>query len=328
MKEKLVSVIVPVYNVEKDLMCCVNSILNQTYPHLEILLIDDGSTDSSGEMIDQLTDTRVKKIHQLNSGQAGARNTGLNLATGDYIVMVDSDDWIQENLVEVCLKTAEESHADLVLFTSYNVNQEGKKQYVPRNSGYLLTDAGSVPWNKFYDAQLLRDIRFPLGTWYEDLGMIPAVVLRAKNPVKLDEALYFYQTDRMDSQSNLKQDLKFLEVIPMLQHVEAEMKRLKIYTGNEQELEWLYMEHLVYRTVLRKIIDLKSIKLRKEALREVKQVLEERFPRWRKNGYSSGHGLTAKLKKIAVRLYLAGFVRLGDWVWKVPFEKRRLKTGF
>ncbi|MHC5279932.1 glycosyltransferase family 2 protein [Listeria kieliensis] len=328
MKEKLVSVIVPIYNVEKDLMRCVDSILNQTYPHLEILLIDDGSTDSSGKLMDELTDTRVKKIHQRNSGQAGARNAGLDLAMGDYIIMVDSDDWIREDLVELCLTTAEEAQSDLILFTSYNVNQDGKKQYVPRKSGYLLTDAGSVPWNKFYAAKLLQDIRFPLGTWYEDLGMIPAVVLRAKNPVKLEEALYFYQTDRVDSQSNLKQDLKFLEVIPMLQHVEAEMKRLGVYTGNEQELEWLYMEHLVYRTVLRKIIDLESIKMRKEALVQVKQVLKQKFPRWKKNGYISGTGLTAKLKKMAVRLYLAGFVRLGDLIWKVPFEKRRQKTGF
>lgn len=312
--EKLVSIIVPLYNVEKDLMRCVDSILAQTYPHLEILLIDDGSTDSSGRLIDQLTDPRVRQVHQPNSGQAGARNKGLDLATGDYIIMVDSDDWIRADLVEMCLHTAEETGADLVLFTSYNVNQAGEKQYVNRNSGHLLTDAGSVPWNKFYAAKLLSDIRFPLGYWYEDLGMIPAVVLRAENPVKLNEALYFYQTDRIDSQSNLVQDTKFLEVIPMLEHVVSEAKRLSVYNGNEQEIEWLYMEHLVYRTVLRKIIDLKDHQLRKQALLEVRETMQKTFPKWKRNGYMSGSGLTACLKKnssaaLSCRFYPTG--RLG-----------------
>ncbi|WP_088825249.1 glycosyltransferase family 2 protein [Listeria goaensis] len=326
--EPLVSVIVPVYNVENYLERCAESIFKQTYAHLEIIFVDDGSTDSSGAMLETFSDPRIRVIKQENGGQAAARNAGLDQMTGDYVIMVDSDDYIAPNLVEKCLKTVTQTEADLVMFTSYNVNQSGDMQYIPRNSGHLLTDAGSVPWNKFYTASLWEKLRFPTGYWYEDLGVVPAVVLRAEKPVKLDDALYFYITDRADSQSNLQNDTKFLDVIPMLENVTNELKALDIFEASKAEVETLYMEHLVYRTVLRKIIYLEGTKQRKEVLKIVRETMNSHFPKWEKNGYRSGSGLTAKLKYLAVRLYLQGFVHLGDLVWKVPFEKRRQQTGF
>lgn len=326
--QPLVSVIVPVYNVKNYVERCVESILQQTYTHLEIILVDDGSADGSSELLKKWHDARIRIITQENGGQAAARNTGLDEMTGDYLIMVDSDDYIATNLVEKCLETVDKTKADLVIFTSNNINQDGDMQYIPRNSGYLLTDAGSVPWNKFYIASLWENLRFKTGYWYEDLGIVPVVVLRAMNPVKIEDALYYYVTDRVDSQSNLQKDTKFLDVIPMLDNVKVELEKLQAYEPHKKEVETLYMEHLVYRTVLRKIIYLEGIKERKEALQIVRKTMNTEFPKWWKNGYRSGSGATAKLKALAIHLYLRGFVRLGDLVWKVPFEKRRKQTGF
>lgn len=127
---KLISVIVPVYNVESYLRECVESVLGQSYPHFELLLVDDGSTDRSGEICDEYAakDNRVKVIHQKNGGQAAARNAGLALVAGDYVYFLDSDDWIEADALELLLRTAEETAADLVFFDAISFDDDTGKE--------------------------------------------------------------------------------------------------------------------------------------------------------------------------------------------------------
>ena len=117
-KDPKISVIVPVYKVKQYLEKCVNSITNQTYKNLEIILIDDGSPDGSPALCDKLskTDNRIKVIHKENGGVSSARNTGLANATGDYIAFVDSDDWIELETFEECYKKAKKEKSDIVQF--------------------------------------------------------------------------------------------------------------------------------------------------------------------------------------------------------------------
>ena len=105
----MVSVIVPVYNIEPYLRKCLDSVLGQTYRNLEILVIDDGSTDASGTICDEYksSDSRIRVLHQINKGLSEARNSGIDIATGDYILFVDGDDWIESNTVECLLQTCE-----------------------------------------------------------------------------------------------------------------------------------------------------------------------------------------------------------------------------
>ena len=112
-----ISVIVPVYKAEKFLATCIESILNQTYCNLEIILVDDGSPDSCGKICEKyaLSDSRVKVVHQKNAGVAAARNVGLDLAEGDYVTFVDSDDYIQPQMYEKMIRCAEHNHCDLVM---------------------------------------------------------------------------------------------------------------------------------------------------------------------------------------------------------------------
>lgn len=133
--QALISVIIPVYNVEAYLRECVDSVLNQTYGNFEIILVNDGSTDSSGEICDEYVekDDRVTVIHQKNGGPAKTRNTGLENASGEYIYFLDSDDYIENNALELLVNTAENNAADLVFFDAYSFSDDGaevKQGYV------------------------------------------------------------------------------------------------------------------------------------------------------------------------------------------------------
>ncbi len=137
--QALVSVIIPVYNVEDYLRECVDSILEQTYGNFEIILVDDGSTDSSGEICDEYVDKdeRVTVIHQKNSGPSKTRNTGLENATGKYIYFLDSDDYIESNALELLVNTAESNEADLVFFDAHSFSDDGaeiKQGYAVKGS--------------------------------------------------------------------------------------------------------------------------------------------------------------------------------------------------
>ena len=126
MEEELISIIVPVYKVEKYLDKCINSIVSQTYKNLEVILVDDGSPDSCGKMCDEWTkkDTRIKVIHKENGGLSDARNFGLDCAKGKYIQFVDSDDYIEKDMIEFLYKNLKENNADISICSNYMVDEE------------------------------------------------------------------------------------------------------------------------------------------------------------------------------------------------------------
>lgn len=133
-KVPLVSVVVPIYNVEQYLEECVMSILKQTVRNIEVILVDDGSPDGSGHLSDELAerDKRIRVVHQENQGLGPARNTGLSLAKGEYVMFVDSDDWIDEDMVERLLETVRETDADAA-FSGYRVMRRGAVDYESRH---------------------------------------------------------------------------------------------------------------------------------------------------------------------------------------------------
>ncbi len=154
-KIDVVSIIIPVYNVEKYIKKCLDSVIKQTYKDIEIILVDDGSTDSSGELCDYYAtiDDRVKVIHQVNSGVSVARNQGLSICTGDFITFVDPDDWIDENAIEEMLRTALVHNADIVMCEFYYHHNDGKTGKT--NNTRLLQD------HRYSKDEIMSDI-FPI----------------------------------------------------------------------------------------------------------------------------------------------------------------------
>lgn len=213
MKDVLVSVIVPVYKVENYIRRCIESIIDQTYGNLEVILVDDGSPDGCGAICDEYAgrDVRIKVLHQENRGLSGARNAALDIARGDFILCVDSDDHIHERMVEKLLAAAGEYEADIVICSHF---AETSKQLSIRDRiiddvlvmdrmdaiGRLVDDEEikSYAWGKLYKRELFDGVRYPVGRNYEDMATTYYLFDKASKIVRLPEYLYYY-TVRDDS---------------------------------------------------------------------------------------------------------------------------------
>lgn len=211
---ELVSVIVPVYNVEKYLNRCIESILNQSYKNFEVLLIDDGSTDSSGRLCDAFAtkDKRVRVFHQDNEGISAVRNFGVKMASGDLIAFVDSDDWIDEHLLRDNIRYMVQENADMVFFGFYEVFNDHRVKHLPNikndsdliKERFLTADLPVVPWNKLYKKGVFQGLEYPVGMKNEDYFLLPYIAINCKKIVYNSNAYYYYnKTNTVSIMSNI-----------------------------------------------------------------------------------------------------------------------------
>lgn len=207
-QDALVSIIIPVYNVERYLARCVDSVLAQTYSNLEVILVDDGAKDASGSICDGYAckDSRVRVIHKENGGLSSARNAGIDIAKGDYLQFVDSDDWIEPNAVESLLTAAQTHQAELVVAGRWDVSEktgEKKKGLCPVRQEVISGEdmvsrifrwdhCDSSACDKLYSRRLFREVRFPAGMVCEDVPVMYRIVLDAGRVALLDQPIYNY----------------------------------------------------------------------------------------------------------------------------------------
>lgn len=196
-KSKKVSVIVPICNVQEYVEKCIDSIINQTYKNLEIILIDDGSTDESGVICDKyLRYENVKVVHKKNGGLSAARNTGIKIATGEYITFMDGDDWADETMIQTLVWLATENDADIAtilkkghLFDSGEIIiGDGKRMLL-----HILNTVCFEAWGKLYDRRLFDDSKFLEGKICEDLYIMPELFLKCEKAVVYHKGLYNYR---------------------------------------------------------------------------------------------------------------------------------------
>lgn len=206
---KTISVVIPVYNVEKYLSECLDSVIYQTYKNLQIILVDDGSTDSSGKICDEYAekDDRITVVHQSNAGAGAAKNTGLELIDGDYFSIIDSDDYIELDMYEKMVNSLEKYNSDIAqcLFRNVFVNDSFDRKYkIKGNYPKILTSKKFLSellydWkyaifaNKVFKTSLLKDIRFPVGRKIDDEFFTYKLVCNAKKIVNLNSVLYNYR---------------------------------------------------------------------------------------------------------------------------------------
>jgi len=228
---ELISIIIPAYNIAPYLERGVTSVLHQTYRNLEIILVDDGSTDESGQICDRLAerDERIVVIHKENGGLADARNVGMGAAKGSFIGFVDGDDWIDADMYERMLSAALAEGAALAVCRYRRVygdriedasvdrvvvfeGQEALQYYVEEREEYDIQNAA---WNKLYRREILEKLRFPVGKWYEDIVFSAKALGSADRCVYLDSACYNYIIDREGSIMNVKINSRtFTDQIP------------------------------------------------------------------------------------------------------------------
>lgn len=258
----LVSVILPVYKVEKYLNRCVDSVLNQTYKNLEVILVDDGSPDNCPAICDGYAqkDARVRVIHKENGGQGSARNLGLDVALGEYILFVDSDDYIAENLIEITLQKAKLFDADMVIFDYASVNERGeefyrinqpfKKETVldPKNDRALIT-ANPSPVTQLYKKSVFEDeeMRFMPKVIYEDLRLMPKLFQKCNRIVYADcPPLYYYLCRDNSTMRNGNTEKTKIHRIAAMQDITDYFKQKEMYDRYREEIEWMWIYHGFY----------------------------------------------------------------------------------
>lgn len=205
----LISVIIPVYNVEKYLTRCLESVITQTYSNLEIILVDDGSTDGSGKVCDryQEKDSRIKVVHKKNGGVSDARNEGIKVAAGKYITFVDSDDYVSDDYVSCLFAMISEERADIAVGTYVVVNDREQNQFLtaPKqrynktfsgieaiNNSWYKKEITNSTWAKLYKKELFLQVEYQKGKVYEDLGTTYKLLYKAKKVVYADYRIYYY----------------------------------------------------------------------------------------------------------------------------------------
>lgn len=209
MKKDLVSVIVPVYNVEEYLDECIQSIVNQSYKNLEIILVDDGAKDNSGNVCDQWKekDDRIKVIHQENMGASGARNSALDMIEGEYICFVDSDDTIDEQYIELMYQNMIDNNSDMCIGQYYRKDLKSGEKIYEQKSDMINNN---MDWRyfmkmvyqnnyyatsciKLFKAFLFDNVRYPIGKKHEDSAVILDIAIHCHNISQIEEALYYYR---------------------------------------------------------------------------------------------------------------------------------------
>ncbi len=224
----------PIYNEENNLRKCIESLINQTYKNLEIILINDGSTDNSKEIIDSYKDKRIVAIHKKNTGIGDTRNTGIDKSTGDYIMFVDSDDYIELNCVEILLKNLNENKSDLVISNyyldtpskTYEMNLKIFNSINIKEDCDLLCKINLSPWIKLYKKDLLinNSNRFPINLKYEDVPFVVEAVIRAGKISFVPNYLYHYVIKK--SGETITRDERIFDIITICAIVEKKLEQI------------------------------------------------------------------------------------------------------
>lgn len=324
-----ISVIVPVYNVEKYIDKCLNSIVNQTNKNLEIILIDDGSTDRSGDICEQyaMCDSRIKVIHQKNQGLSSARNRGLDIASGEYIGFVDSDDWISIDMYQILLTTALKYNADIVE-CGYEKVYENKEYIIDSNIEitedkiFILNNIEALheemQWGKFtaiacnklYRKCLFLKFRYPIGKCHEDEHLTYKLLYSCNRLVSINEIkLYYYLQKREGSIT-----AKFTE------------KNLDIYDAYEEKTIFFYKNvRVLYGEMLNNLLWLIFYLIYQSEIYSIKcKKVNDIYNRTKKNKkkyLSNNIKLNYKLQLLLLVYFRSGFI----WYKKIEETIRRIK---
>lgn len=321
-----VSVIVPVWGVEKYIDKCLDSLVNQTLEDIEIIVVNDESPDNSQKIIDKYVKKYPKKvisIKQKNGGQGSARNNGLKHAKGEYIGYVDSDDYIELDMYEKLYNVAKKKKLDIAICSSYNVYETGNK-YVELEKEFF--EVGKINaffgkmavWNKIYKRNLfINEIEFRSKVWYEDLDFTVKMILNSRKIGYVNEPLYDYLI-REGSTMNNNNIQRNLEIIDAFDDILSYMENNNKYKKYYPEIEYLAIYHIFIAAIVR-VINADCDKSKKKIINELRNYVISKFPKYYENKYLK---LLDRNKKIVYNL-----VRLKQyWLIKLIFNlKEKLK---
>lgn len=320
------SIIIPVYNVEEYLPACLESVERAARGRCEILLVDDGSTDSSGVLCDSYACERegVRVIHQQNAGLGGARNTGIEAATGEYLMFVDSDDTVTEDSVDTVLEYIDRFKPDILRFRLRSVDSDtGRVLYeyaeapypdtllCPKRDKYLLTISQSA-CDKVVRASLFREsgIRFPSKVWYEDLRTVPKLLAICESAVFCNKELYNYLCRDGSIMNNARAE-RNAEITEATDDLRAWFCENGLFAEFAEEIEYLTVSNVLLDTCARLI---RQVGAGYPLIKDLRGYALEKCPDMDKNKYC--RQMSGK-RKLLYRLLKAGMMRTVGFLLKI-----------
>lgn len=305
------SLIVPVYNVQKYIEKCISSILDQDYANYEIIIVDDGSTDKSAEIIDRIANLnrdKIVSIHQENKGLGGARNTGLEKATGKYVWFIDSDDTIAPYSLKHLDEFIQKQEVDILVFDRVAIDELGNEMETEVGVDFEHEDIFSLEknpqmlymspsaCNKIFRKELFEKTKicFPDKIWFEDLYTIPKLYLQADKMGYLHESLYLY-LQRDGSIMNNRSVEKNIDITTAANEIITYYKKEKKYEQYHSELEYLTIINVYLLASVRVIRGNRK----SELLKGLKAYMKDNFPNYKSNVY---YPLVPEKYKLLLRL--------------------------
>lgn len=325
MQKELISVVIPVYNVEDYLERCIQSVINQTYSNLEIILVNDGSTDKSGDICDKYSkiDKRIIVIHKKNGGLSDARNAGIERATGKYIAFVDSDDYIDKEMYEIMYNNLIQNNANISIVNRYYTFPNGEKvlrykinehikvmnniEAIEEMNSFSTFDMAA--WDKLYEKNLFDTIRFPVGKLSEDFYIMYLILEKSKKVVFDSTPLYYYFQRENSITRNKKINFDFAK---------AAKEQMNYIEGKYPELEkcvksaYLSANLTVYNSHLKQ-----NVRPDKEVVKEIKKEIKRYYP------YIKENEKIDNIKKIQAKLFLIN-TKLYNLFFKLYKVKKRV----
>ena len=343
---KKVSIIVPVYNVEKYLERCLETLVNQTLKDIEIIIVNDGSKDGSKVIIDKYAEKypdMIRAFHTENGGASKARNYALKYVTGEYIGFVDSDDYIAKDMYEKLYNKAIKENADIVCCNYYRIKEDKQKfnakkfgnRKINKNDVFnrsiyeanLLFDEVPYIWNKIFKTDIIKNNNFEFDSdlrIYEDLLFTYKAFSKANKISRIDEATYYYIVSRAGSLTQYLTEKRF-DIFSVTEKLNNYYKEIGKYDELKEVLLYVILKHIY--VILEKNTLLKEKKLKLKYINKVFEFLNEKFPNWKENMYFD---LQEKdIKKYTSKTYWKICTIIGfNIVSAIDFLKKRIKKLF
>lgn len=313
------SIIVPVYGVEKYIDKCLNSLVKQSLKEIEIIVVNDGTKDNSQKIIDKYVKKypdKIKSYIKENGGQGSARNYGLKKASGEYIGYVDSDDFVEKDMYKKLYNKAKENNYDIVVCGNYNVSEDYQNKNIDAFINNYNTDLESIffgkmaVWNKIYKRDILikNKLEFKEKVWYEDLAFTLKAIMNSNTFAFIDEPLYDYliREGSTMNNSNVQRNLEILDafndILSYIQHNKKEEYFSKI--------EFLAIDHIYISAIVRVLKAEADDKVKRETINKLIDYMNKKFPNYKNNKYINTLSKNRKIIYKLINIKMYGLINL------------------
>ena len=313
------SIIVPVYGVEKYIDKCLNSLVKQSLKEIEVIVVNDGTKDNSQKIIDKYVKKypdKIKSYIKENGGQGSARNYGLKKATGEYIGYVDSDDFVEKDMYKKLYNKAKENNYDIVVCGNYNVSEDYQNKNIDAFINNYNTDLENIffgkmaVWNKIYKRDILikNKLEFKEKVWYEDLAFTLKAIMNSNSFAFIDEPLYDYliREGSTMNNSNVQRNLEILDAFNDILSYIKHNKKEEYFS----KIEFLAIDHIYISAIVRVLKAETDDKVKRETINKLIDYMNTSFPNYKNNKYINTLSKNRKIIYKLINIKMYGLINL------------------